>query len=166
MTANNKAMAAVLAALKESGVADADVQTSRLSLEPQRNRDNPQVTGFQATNRVSVTVREVNKVGEILDKLVTAGANTLSGIDFVVSDYSKLLDKVRADAVADAKRKAEIYVQAAGVGLGRPIMITEQGAPVRPMLKMAAPAAGPAVPIAAGEEQISVSVTVAYELMR
>lgn len=169
MTANNKAMGAVLLALKEQGVADADIQTSRLNLDMMRSKDSPQqVTGFQAANRVSITVRDISKVGDVLDKLVTAGANSIAGIEFVVSDHSKLLDKVRADAIADAKRKAEIYVQAAGVGLGRPIMITEQGAgaPVRPMLRMAAPASGAAVPIAAGEETISISVTVAYELMR
>src|SRR5581483_695735 len=131
VTANNKAMAAVLASLKESGIADADVQTSRLSLDALRgNRDNAQqVTGFQASNRVSVQLRDIAKMGEVLDKLVSAGANTISGIEFVVSDSSKLLDRARAEAIADAKRKAEIYAQAAGVGLGRPVMIAEQGAP-------------------------------------
>jgi uncharacterized protein YggE len=168
MTANNKAMGAVLLALKEQGISDADVQTSRLSLDAIRSKDGAQpVAGFQAANGVSVTVRDVGKVGDILDRVVSAGANSIGGIDFVVSNYDKLLDKVRADAVADAKRKAEIYVQAAGVGLGRPITISEQGAPVRPMMrKMAAPAAGAAVPISAGEEQITISVAVSYELMR
>lgn len=169
MTINSKAMSAVLVALKESGIADADVQTSRLGLDALRGgKDNPQqVTGFQAANRVSIVVRDLNKIGDVLDKLVTAGANSISGVEFVVTDYSKLLDKVRADAVADAKRKAEIYVQAAGVGLGRPITIGEEGAPARPVMRrMAAPSSGAAVPISAGEEQISISVTVSYELMR
>jgi uncharacterized protein YggE len=168
MTANNKAMSAVLLALKEQGIADADVQTSRLSLDAIRSKDSQQpVSGFQATNGVSVTLRDIGKVGDILDKLVSAGANSIGGIEFVVSDYSKLLDRIRADALADAKRKAEIYVQAAGVGLGRPITISEEGAPARPMMRrMAAPAAGAAVPISAGEEAISVTVIVSYELMR
>jgi uncharacterized protein YggE len=168
IAANSKAMAAVLAALKEAGVADADVQTAQFSLDTLRgNRENPQqVTGFQASNRVSVQLRDIGKVGEILDRLVGAGANSIQGIEFVVSDASKLLDKVRAEAIADARRKAEIYAQAAGVGLGRPLMIAEQGAPPRPMMRMAAPASGAALPIAAGEEQIGITVTVAYELMR
>ncbi len=167
MASNAKTMTAILAALKESGIAEAGIQTSRVSLDAIRNqnRETPhQVTGFQATNRVSVQVRDVGKAGDILDRLVAAGANTISGVDFIVSGATKALDKVRADAVEDARRKAEIYAQAAGVGLGRAIMISEQGAPVRPLARMAAPAAG--VPIAPGEEQIGLSVTVTYEIMR
>lgn len=167
MTANNKAMAAVIASLKEQGTADADIQTSRLSLEPIRSKDSGQpVAGFQASNRVSVQIREIAKVGDVLDRLVTAGANSIGGVEFSVSNADKLLDKVRADAIADAKRKADLYVQAAGVALGRPVMISEQGVPTRPMQRMAAPSSGAAVPVAAGEEQITVSVTVSYELMR
>jgi len=166
MVANNKTMSAVLAALKESGIADADVQTSRLNLDALRGRDNPQqITGFQAANRVSVQVREIAKAGDILDRLVNTGANSINGIEFVVSGASKALDKARAEAIADARRKAEIYAQAAGVTLGRPITIAEQGAPVRPLMRMAAPAAG-GVPVAPGEEQLSISVAVSYELMR
>ncbi len=167
MSANNKAMAAVLASLKEQGVADADVQTARLSLEAIRSKDNAQpVAGFQASNRVTVQIREIAKLGEVLDRLVTAGANSIGGIEFIVSNAERLLDKVRADAVADAKRKAEIYVQAAGVGLGRPVTISEQGAPMRPMMRMAAPSAGAAMPVAPGEERISMTVAISYELMR
>ncbi len=167
MTANSKAMTAVLAALKESGIAEADIQTSRVSLDMLRqNRESPQqVTGFQAANRVTIQVRDVGRTGDVLDRLVAAGANSISGVEFVVSDYSKLLDKARGEAVADAHRKAELYVQALGVGLGRPIMITDQGAPSRPMFRATGPAPG-AVPIATGEEQISIAVTVSYELMR
>jgi uncharacterized protein YggE len=166
VAANNKAMASVFAALKDSGIADADVQTSRLSLDALRgNRDNPQITGFQASNQVTVTLRDVTRTGEVLDRLVGAGANTVGGIEFVVSEASKLLDRIRADAIADARRKAEIYAQAAGVGLGRPFLISEQAGPPRPMVKMAAPSASP-MAVAPGEEQIGIGVTVSYELMR
>lgn len=168
MSANTKQMTTVLAALKEAGIADADVQTSRVNLEQLRDNSRPpQVTGFQASNQVTVQLRDIGKVGEVLDKLVSAGTNSVSGFDFIVSDPSKALDKVRTDAIADARRKAEIYAKAAGVTLGKPIAIVEEGgAPARPMLRMAAPTAGAAVPIAVGEEQLRISVSVSFELVR
>ncbi|MEX0752233.1 MAG: SIMPL domain-containing protein, partial [Xanthobacteraceae bacterium] len=118
--ANAKAMTAVMAALKEAGVADGDVQTARLSLQPMRdqNRIGPaRITGFQASNQVTIKIRELAKVADIIDRLVAAGANDISGIQFVVSSPSKLLDQAREAAVADARRKAEIYARAANVRL-------------------------------------------------
>ena len=165
--ANNAAMGKVLLALKGAGIDEKDYQTSRLSLQPQyapnRSGSSP-VVGYRASNRVMVRLRDVNKVAGIIDVLVGAGANELGGINFVVSQASKLLDDIREKAVADARRKAEIYAKAAGVTLGEPLSISEEGA-ATPVLrgKMMAPmAAGAAV--AQGEETLSVTVSVSWAI--
>ena len=165
--ANNAAMGKVLLALKGAGIDEKDYQTSRLSLQPQyapnRSGSSP-VVGYRASNRVTVRLRDVNKVAGIIDVLVGAGANELGGINFVVSQASKLLDDIREKAVADARRKAEIYAKAAGVTLGEPLSISEEGA-ASPVLrgKMMAPmAAGAAV--AQGEETLSVTVSVSWAI--
>ncbi len=166
--ANNAAMGKVLLALKGAGIDEKDYQTSRLSLQPQYapNRSGPSpVVGYRASNRVTVKLRDVTKVANIIDVRVGAGANELGGINFVVSQASKLLDDAREKAVADARRKAEIYAKAAGVTLGEPLGISEDGGSGPPVFrsKMAAPmAAGAAV--AQGEETLSVTVSVSWAI--
>ncbi len=111
-------------------------------------------------------LRDINKSADVLDKMISAGANLVSGIHFEVSEPSKLLDQARGDAIADAKRKAEIYAKAAGVTLGRPLSISE-GYISRPKMQDYAMRAAPAaMPIQAGEEKIGISVQVSYELLR
>ena len=132
--ANNAAMGKVLQALKGAGIEAKDVQTSRLSLQPQSapNRSGPPaIVGYRASNRVTIRVRDVTKVANVIDTLVAAGANDIGGINFMVSQASKLLDEAREQAVADARRKAEIYAKAAGVTLGAPLSISEEGSPAR-----------------------------------
>jgi uncharacterized protein len=174
--ANNAAMAKVLQALKSANIDDKDVQTSRLSLQPQyaspasyappaSSRPGPTVTGYRASNHVTVKLRDVAKVAGVIDTLVAAGANEIGGINFTVSQASKLLDEAREKAVADARRKAEIYAKAAGVTLGTPLSISEGGAPVIPMFRAKmAPMAAAATPIAQGEETLSVSVNVTWAI--
>jgi uncharacterized protein len=166
--ANNAAMGKVLLALKGAGIEEKDFQTSRLSLQPQYapNRTGPSpVVGYRASNRVTVRLRDVSKVAGVIDTLVAAGANDIGGINFTVSNASKLLDDARAQAVADARRKAEIYAKAAGVTLGAPLRISEEGAP-GPMTfrKMAAPMAASAAPIAQGEETLQVTISVSWAI--
>ena len=167
--ANNKAMGGVLLALKNAGLAEKDVQTSRLSLSPQtapgRNANAPfQIAGYRASNRVTVTIRDITKVADTIDILVGSGANEISGISFMVSKASKLLDDARSEAIADAKRKAEIYAKAADVTLGAPISISEETTPGPvPYRKLAAGMAASA-PVAQGEDTLRVTVSVAYEL--
>lgn len=167
--ANNKAMGGVLQALKNAGIAEKDIQTSRLSLSPQstpgRNPNAPfQITGYRASNRVTVTIRDIAKVADTIDVLVGSGANEISGISFMVSKASKLLDDARSEAIADARRKAEIYAKAANISLGAPISISEETAPgPAPYRKMAADIAASA-PVAQGQETLRVSVSVSYEL--
>lgn len=167
--ANARAMTAVLAALKSAGIADADIQTSRLSLQPQMSSARPggptQVTGYQASNRVTVRLRDVAKVASTIDALVGAGANDIGGIRFTVSQESKLLDDARMQALADARRKAEIYAKAANVRIGAPLSIAEDGPGGGPPMPMrAAFRAGAATPVSPGEETLRVTVTVAYEI--
>ncbi|WP_338830121.1 SIMPL domain-containing protein [Bradyrhizobium sp. 27S5] len=167
--ANNTAMAKVLGALKGAGLDEKDYQTSRLSLQPKHAPDRvsgpPTVSGYRATNRVTIKVRDVAKVASLVDVLVGAGANEIGGINFVVSQASKVLDEARDKAIADARRKAEIYAKAAGVTLGEPISISEEGnAPVPMYRKMAAPMAASSAPVAQGEETLSVSVSVSWAI--
>ena len=167
--ANNAAMAKVLLALKGAGIEEKDYQTSRLSLQPQFAPSKvaeraPGIVSFRASNRVTVRIRDVSKVANVIDVLVGAGANDIGGINFTVTQASKHLDEAREKAIADARRKAEIYAKAAGVTLGEPLSISEEGAPV-PMFrgKMAAPMAAGA-PVAQGEETLSVTVSVSWAI--
>jgi uncharacterized protein YggE len=165
--ANNAAMGRVLLALKGIGIDEKDFQTSRLSLQPQNapNRSGPSaIVGYRASNRVTIRLRDVTKVASVIDTLVAAGANELGGINFSVSAASKLLDDAREQAIADARRKAEIYAKAAGVALGSPVSISEEGAPgPMPFRKMAAGMAASA-PVAQGEETLQVTVSVSWAI--
>jgi len=160
-------MGKVLLALKGAGIDEKDYQTSRLSLQPQYapNRSGPSpVVGYRASNRVTIRVRDITKVANVIDVLVGAGANEVGGINFMVSQASKLLDDAREKAVADARRKADIYAKAAGVTLGEPLSISEEGSSV-PLYrgKMAAPMAAGAQ-VAQGEETLSVTVSVTWAI--
>ena len=163
---NNTAMAKLFAALKAANIDARDIQTSRLSLQPQYapNRSGPSpIAGYRASNRVTVRIHDVSKVAGVIDTLVGAGANDIGNVAFEVSQASKLLDDAREKAVADARRKAEIYAKAAGVTLGAPLSISEGGAP-QPMFrsKMVAGIAAAPTPIAQGEETLSISVSVTW----
>jgi hypothetical protein len=167
--ANNAAMGKVLLALKSANIDEKDYQTSRLSLQPQyapnRSTRPASITGYRASNRVTVKIRDVAKVANVIDLLVGAGANDVGNISFSVSQASKLLDDARTQAIADARRKAEIYAKAAGVTLGAPLSISEEGAP-QPMFrsKMVAGMAAAPTPIAQGEETLSISVSVTWAI--
>jgi uncharacterized protein YggE len=165
--ANNAAMGKVLLALKGAGIEEKDYQTSRLSLQPEsapnRTAGPATIVGYRASNRVTIRLRDVSKVASVIDTLVGAGANDIGGINFTVSQASKLLDDAREQAIADARRKAEIYAKAAGVTLGAPLSIAEENntAPV-PYRRMAAGMA--ATPVAPGEETRQVTVNVSWAI--
>ena len=170
--ANNAAMGKVLAALKGAGIDEKDYQTARLSLQPQYapNRAGPSaVTGYRASNRVTIKLHDLTRVASVIDTLVAAGANDIGNVGFTVAQPSKLLDEAREKAVADSRRKAEIYAKAAGVTLGAPLDITEGGAPT-PMFRtkvfgtFVGGGAEAATPIARGEETLSVSVSVTWAI--
>jgi uncharacterized protein YggE len=164
--ANAKEMTVVLAAIKESGVADRDIQTTSLSLQPQYDPNKagaPRLIGFQATNQVTIKIRDIGQLPAVLDRAIAAGANEMSGIEFVVSEQAKLLDKARIEAIADARRKAELYASAAGMKVGRVMAISEEG-PTQTPRAYQTMRAGAATPIAPGEQMLRAVVTVSYEL--
>ena len=164
--ANAKQMTAVLTAIKESGISDRDVQTSLLSVQPQYDPNKggtARLMGFQVTNRVTVRIRDVDALPAILDRAIGAGANEMSGIEFVVSEQSKMLDQARSQAIADARRKAELYAQAAGAKIGRVMSISDEGTSPTPRPVVQAMRAG-AVPVAPGEQTLRAMVTVSYLL--
>jgi uncharacterized protein len=163
---NNATMGKLLLALKAAGIDAKDIQTSRLSLQPQNapNRTGPPaIAGYRASNRVTVRLHDVAKVANTIDMLVSAGANDIGGINFMVSQASKLLDDARTQAVADARRKAEIYAKAAGVTLGAPLNISEGGAAI-PMFRAKVASAMAPTPVAQGEETLSVTVNVTWAI--
>jgi uncharacterized protein YggE len=167
--ANNAAMGKVLLALKAAGIEAKDIQTSRLSLQPQTqntpNRSSPPaIVGYRASNHVTIRLRDVTKVASVIDMLVGAGANDIGGINFMVSAASKLLDQAREQAFADARRKAEIYARAAGVSLGTPLSISEGNASVPVFRSKMALAPMAAAPVALGEETLSVTVNASWAI--
>src|SRR6202045_2232172 len=167
--ANNAAMGKVLLALKGTGIDEKDFQPSRLSLQPQsapnRTSGPPVIVGYRASNRVTIRLRDVTKVASVIDTLVGAGANELGGINFMVSQASKLLDQAREQAIADARRKAEIYAKAAGVTLGAPISISEEGSPGPILYRNKMPMGmATAAPVAQGEETLQVTVAVSWAI--
>jgi uncharacterized protein YggE len=169
--ANNTTMGKLLLALKAANIDEKDIQTSRLSLQPESAPSHPSgppiIIGYRASNHVTVRLRDVTKAASTIDLLVGAGATDIGGINFIVSNASKLLDEARSQAIADARRKAEIYATAAGVTLGAPLSISEGGAPGPiPFHRMAVgmAAMAPATPVAQGEETLQVTVNVSWAI--
>jgi uncharacterized protein len=173
VAANAQAANALAALIRSEGVAPADIQTSTVSVSPvfsqplPNQQTAPTVTGYSVSNNLSVRVRDIPRLGALLDKAVTAGANSIYGIGFGHNDVSALLDKARPMAVADARRKAEIYAAAGGGRIGRLMVLTEEGArqPSMAFSRVYA-AAPPPTPIEAGEDKLTVSVNARFELIQ
>jgi uncharacterized protein YggE len=168
----SKTMTAIMAALAEAGIATKDIQTARFSIQPVYAAPEPRaeqkLVGYMVSNQVHVKIRELDKVGPILDRLVAAGATDVGNVEFIVSDHSKALDQARELAMADAKRKAELYARVSGVELGRVASISEATDTASPTFSraLAAPGGASAVPVAAGEDTLRIRVTVGYDLNR
>lgn len=172
MRGNAEQMTAVIAALKRAGVADRDVQSSSLSLQPQyRYQDGqaPVLTGYQASNQVSVRVRKLADMGRVIDTLVAAGANQVNGPNFRVDKPDAALDEARAAAVAKARARAELYAKAAGMHVARILSIAETGGgepPIHPvpMYARAMSKVAADTPVAPGEVELNAGVNVVFEL--
>ena len=125
MAANANAANALVSLIKSGGVAPADIQTSEVSISPMFSqpapgqRTAPTITGYSVSNNVAVTLRDIPRLGALLDKAVTAGANSIYGVGFGHNDTSALLDSARTAALADANRKANVYAIGAGARIGR-----------------------------------------------
>jgi uncharacterized protein YggE len=170
MRRNGEAMAAVLAELAAQGVAERDVQTSSISLSPRwepprPNETEPRVSGFVATNMVTVVMRDVDAVGGVLDAVLGQGANSLNGLSFGLSDDAALKDEARRGAVADAVAKARVLAEAAGVTLGPVEEIVEGGGIGGPFPQARMDMAmAEAVPVAPGELSLQVTVTMTWAI--
>ncbi|MGB0629795.1 MAG: SIMPL domain-containing protein [Alphaproteobacteria bacterium] len=174
LAANSAAMAELFKSLKDMGIADRDMQTRNFNIAPRYapyNRSQPirenRIIGYRVTNSVAVRVRDLASLGPLLDRLAGAGANQMNGISFYVDKADNLMDEARRRAIADARRKAELYATEAGAKLKRILTIREGGARPGPQpvfRAMAASDAKESVPVAAGEQTIRASVSVTYEL--
>ena len=175
MKESNTAMTAVLDALKGEGIADKDIQTSDFSVNPrysqEKNSDggyqSPKIDGYQVSNRLTVKVRDLKKLGAILDKSVTLGVNESGNVQFTNDDPKEAVTAARKQAVDEAIAKARALTEAAGVKLGRIVEMSENFArPMpQPAYRMAmAKEASDAVPIAGGENSYSVTVNITYAI--
>lgn len=172
LTQNSRSMNEVIAAAKEAGIESRDLETSQISLRPQYSRpaqggrEAPKVVGYEASNTLSVRVRDLEKLGGVLDRLVSVGANELRGINLTLADPAPLRDKARAAAMKDAIRKAQMLAEAADVRIVRIFSIVEESqSPPRPVaMRMQAEAAASPVPIEAGEQEIRGRVTAVFEI--
>lgn len=172
MKDNATRMNAVFAALKKAGIADKDIQSAGININPQYNyvqNEPPKVTGYQASNTVTVHLRNMENIGPVLDALVAQGVNQMNGPTFSVEDSDAALDAARTEAVKKARKRADLYAAAAGLQVKRILSITEQAnmgiQPPMPMMKaMSMEASNQATPVAPGEVELSVVVNVKYEI--
>jgi len=178
LDANSTAMAEVLEAMKAEGIAERDLQTAGFAIHPRYNypapkpsgeRETRQIVGYAVRNTLSVRVRDISRVGAILDRSVTLGVNEGGNISFTNDDPSAAIAEARTAAVKDARARAETLAAAAGVEVGRILEISEHAFTPRPapmvQAEMAMSRAADAVPVAVGENsyQVRVQVTFAIE---
>lgn len=168
-TGNSETMSKVISELKAKGIDPKDIQTAAFNVEPvmdySKDGQPPQLRGYRVTNQVVVYVRVLDKLGEVLDEIVSAGANQIQGLAFVVSKEDTLKDDARKEAVANALRRAKLLAAAAGAEVGNVLQISEEtqvSGPVTYAPRMAK--ADMAVPIEAGTSTLEARVTVTWAL--
>ncbi len=169
---NNEAMSQLIVLIRKRGIEDKDMQTTQFNVSPRYKYDKsqqepPKIAGYQVTNEVQVKVRDMTRLGAFLDETVSAGANQVRGISFGVAEPARLMDEARRKAMADAQKRAQVYAEAAGVKIGKPLKISEQAGSrpgPYPVARMEAAAAAN-VPVATGEQTFTVNVTVSYAIV-
>ena len=172
VTANNAQTQKVIAALKELGIADKDIQTTNFSIWPSQNYGpdgQPLETKYVVDNTVYVTIRDLSKLGDMLDKVIAAGVNTVNSIQFDVADKQDALKQARAEAVKDAQDQAKQLADAAGLKLGdvHSVGFSESSMPVYDFGKGGGGGAAEAaatVPIQPGQLTITASVNMSYDI--
>ncbi len=170
LSENARRMNALTQALRRAGVAERDIQTSNVSVHPQQQyRENqpPLITGYQANNTVTAQVRNVDNLGRVIDAAVNAGGNTVHGVNFSHQNPDAQMDAARRDAIAEARRRADLYAQALGMRVERIVAVNEGGAysPPVPMPVMArAEAMDASTPISPGQVETRVNLSVTFEL--
>jgi uncharacterized protein YggE len=173
LKANGAKMNQVMAALRKAGIADRDIQTSNLNVNPQyvyEQNQPPKFNGYQVSNQVTVTVRDLGKLGQAVDATVGAGANTVGGISFGLQNPQVAEDAARMDAVKALQAKADLYARATGYKIVRLVNLGEGGgySPAQPMpvFAMAKREMADSTQIAAGELKVRIDVTATYEVAR
>ncbi len=173
MAQNRVRMAEVIAALRRGGIAERDLQTSGLTLNPQYvyvENQPPKLSGYQASNQLTVTVNDLTKVGAAIDATVTAGANTVSGVTFGLKDPEAADNDARRRAVRALQAKAGLYAEATGLRLGRLVTLSEGGGysppPPAPMYAMRMEKADSSTPVQPGQLSVRIDITGLYELTR
>ena len=176
LTANNEKIAKILALAEASGVARADVQTEAVSIHPvyedkRGEAGFPAIAGYRVSNAVSIRLRKLDKLGGLLGRLATVGANNIGNIRFGVNDPAAPLRQARRRAVADARARAALYAEAAGVSLGRVVRIAETGLSLphrdrRFSGRRALDKASAAVPVAPGTLEFGATVTMRFAIGR
>jgi uncharacterized protein YggE len=173
LTANSTDLTAAIAVIKDAGIDEKDVGTSGFSIYPvyAMNADGtqvqpPKIAGYEVSNEVRVTIRDIEKSGAILDKVVTAGANRVSGINFDSADRKTPADEALKNAITEAKRKGELMAAAAGVKLVRILSIStsDQGMPMPMTARMDFKAAAVPVPVMPGQQQVVVNASITWEI--
>lgn len=178
MSANAAAMTKVVGTLKQVGIADRDIQTSQISLSPVYGQpaigrngqvtQEPRIIGYQATNQVTVRSRDVKGFGKVLDALVGSGANQINGPSFQLDNPAAAMDEARTSAMKTARARADLYAKASGLRVVRIVSISESGGyaapPVYARAAMADAAPEASTPVAEGEVEAQVSLTVQFEL--
>jgi len=175
LKANGVRMNQVMAALKKAGIAERDIQTSNLNLNAQyayEQNQPPRLTGYQASNQVTITVRDLTKLGGAVDATVGAGANTVNGISFGLADPRAAEDAARLEAVKALQAKAALYARATGYKDMRLVNLNEGGGytpapPPVPMMAFASKReAADSTSIAGGELKVRIDVNAVYEMMK
>ena len=169
---NTKSMTTIMAALKDAQIEMRDIQTSNFMVNPrydysQNNAQPPKVVAYDVSNNVTVTVRKLESLGVVLDQVVSSGSNQINGVMFQVSKPEAATDEARKLAVANARRKADIYAAASGVTLGQIMSLSEGGGyqpPVPVFKSMRAESVSADVPISQGEQAIAVDVNITWEI--
>ncbi len=167
LSANSAALSKTMGAITALGVDKRDLQTRGLAIQPiyDDGKGPRTIEAYRVSNSVTIRVRDLTRLGGLLDAMVSSGANSITGISFLVSDEDLKADEARKQAVADARRKAGLYADAADVKLGKILSITESGRTIPPpMAALRTTARSADVPVAAGEEQIGASVTIVWQL--
>jgi uncharacterized protein YggE len=164
---NSKATEAVIARLTASGIEARDMQTSNLSINPNwtgYDSSTPTISGYVASNMLTVRVRALDTTGAVLDAAVADGANTLNGMTFGLADPEPAYNEARKEAVADARAKAELLAEAAGVKLGPVLSISDAGAMTDPAPMYRDAVAASPVPVQGGELGLIANVSVTWQI--
>ena len=168
LDANSAAMRRLIEGLKSAGIEARDIQTTSFNVEPryEQTRDgrSPSIIGYRVHNQVRITARDIGRLGQVLDQAVTLGANQIGGIQFEVSKAETLKDDARRAAMANARRRAELFAQAAGVELGEVLRIEEDVQEGPRPVPFARTLAAEAVPIERGTQALEATVSVTWAL--